>query len=156
MMKNIKNKQAIKELFDQFRVKDIMTSHVSIVDIDADMSDVQDLFVKKRSSHVCVVDEDKKLVGIISRKYFYKMRSPHKMLPGETYDQDDADIMIDGDSIYDKQTLDGYILSEVMQKLPPSLKSDDALSLAIKKMKRLQVDCIPIIDNRGLICGILK
>ena len=145
----------IRHLFNAIPIKDIMITSVPIVDEEDDLSEVAMIFLTRGVSHVCVVDPEKKLVGLISQKYLYKTRSPQKILPGEQVEFD-KNTLIDGDSFYDRKTLDGYILKDIMEKVVSTLKPEDKVSGAILLMARLNIDCIPVTDKDRKVRGILK
>src|SRR5437868_8371116 len=69
---------------------------------------VQEKMENHSIRHLPVVNDAGVLVGIITERYLYKVHSPRKL---ET-----------GGFIYDKATLDNFILKNVMIKEPVTLK----------------------------------
>ncbi len=145
----------IRNFFNTIKIKTIMTHPVTTVQENANLSDVEKIFIEQGTSHVCIVDIHHKLVGIITQKYLYKIRSPQKILPGRTLVHDDNTI-VDGDCFYDTKTLNGYILSELMDKNVTSLHEEETVATALSYMARLHVGCIPIVNERQKVCGMLK
>ena len=145
----------IMSLFKRTRMEEIMTTPVAVVDVYEDISRVEELFVNRHTSHVCVVDDDGRLMGLVSQKYLYKARSPQRIMPGQQM-ENDRNIIIDGGSFYDRNTLDGYILHDVMDKLVSTLQPEDTLDKAIHLMARMGNDCIVIVNQNHKVRGILK
>ncbi|VAX36529.1 hypothetical protein MNBD_UNCLBAC01-75 [hydrothermal vent metagenome] len=145
----------IRELFVSIKVKALMTKPVPTVYETDDLSDVEEIFIDQHASHVCIIDSSHKLTGIISQKYLYKIRSPQKILPGRIMETN-KDIIIDGDSFYDRKTLNGYILKDLMDKIPDYLHPDHTLKDAITLMSRLGSSCVPIVDEKCKVKGLLK
>ena len=152
---NSPNVYDIRNFFNTIKIKAIMSHPVTTVQETDDLSEVEKIFIEQGSTHVCIVDADNKLTGLITQKYLYKVRSPQKILPGRSLKHDE-NTLIDGDSFYDKKTLDGYILRELMDKNFSTLHPDDTVSKALSFMARLNVGCIPIVDENQKVRGLLK
>src|SRR3989338_4126653 len=128
----------VKRLLEEYKVKDIMTTPVQIVTESQTLSDVEKIFLSKRVNHVCVVDNDFRLRGLISQKYLYKTIAPRRILPGSRIDED-AQTIIDGTSFYDKRSLDGFFLTDIMQIFPTTLREDDAILKAVEFMVKKDI-----------------
>ena len=115
---------------------------------------VQKNFMDHGLTHICVVDKDEKLVGLISQKYLYKAQSPRKIY-GEGSDLS-PELLIDGDSYYDKDVLDSYILRHVMRKNPETLSPEESLDVALSLMSKKKLGFVPIVDDKLKICGSLN
>lgn len=144
----------IRILFSKMKVEDIMTT-VNVVRETDDFSRVVETFIINRTPHVCIVDQDFRLTGLISQKYLYRTRSPIKVLSGQRPDED-ADILIDGDAIFDKKTLNQYSITEVMNPFPHVLKPEDSVAKALTDMVNLNLDCIPVVNERYKPVGFIK
>ncbi len=148
-------KATLRRLLENIPIESIMTRPTPTVNENEDLSEVERIFIEQGVSHVCVVNAQNQLTGLISQKYLYKIRSPQKILPGRVLDDSD-NIIIDGDSFYDVQTLDGYILRDLMDKNVTTLAPQDSLLKAVQYMTRLKVGCIPIVNEHHKVQGVLK
>ncbi|HBR15335.1 MAG TPA: hypothetical protein DD723_07320 [Candidatus Omnitrophica bacterium] len=143
----------LKVLFEKIKIKDIMTTSFITIHEDARFSEAFEKFRDHHISHLLVIKGAKRLVGILSQKYLYKAQSPRKILSQDlAYGEN---ILIDGDSFYDKETLDRYILSNIMQPRPYTLLPDDSVAAAITDMSKKNLGCIPIVDGRQDLCGVI-
>jgi len=147
--------QATRQLLWNVHVEDIMTSPVRRVSEDANLGEVQELFTREGMSHVCVVDQNARLIGLISSKYLYKAQSPQRVMTGVVADREEQ-IMLDGDSYYGRDSLNDIYVSEVMQTMPPTLYAQDSVELAIRRMIHLKVDFMPVINQDEKVKGVLK
>src|SRR3990167_3906126 len=111
-----------QQLFERVKISNVMSKPVTINFKDT-LSNAKLKFNNHNISHLIVVDDGGKLEGILSPKYLYKAQSPRKII---TKDMGYArDIISDGDSFYMKETLDSYLLSNIMYKNPYTLGPDD-------------------------------
>jgi len=123
-------------------IKDIMVTKLITVGIDAPFSQVWDIFSSQRIRHLPVVNQDKKLKGLITQRDFYRIVPSRKDVEG------------DG-SFYVKEDLDKFILQKVMIDKVATLFPQDTLGMAINMMVQKKYGCIPIVDEKGLLLGIL-
>ncbi len=150
-MESIKVQMA--DTFNMIKVGDIMLSPAVSVKENDDFSAVQKKFLENHLPYVCVTDDGQKLVGTISQKYLYKAQSPRKII-GDNPDYD-PDIIVDGDSFYSKEVLDSYILSQIMNHIPFTMKHDQSLKEAIINMATKHLGCIPIVDESNKLSGVV-
>ena len=100
-----------------------------------------------------VVDSNNKLVGLISQKYLYKVQSPRKLMNEEQAYV--PGVLVDGDSVYNKEVLDGYILRQVMFKKPFTMSPEHTLAEAVLYMSSRNVSCIPVVDADHVVMGVV-
>jgi len=112
------------------------------------------MFKEKRLTHIMVVNDEKKLVGLISQKYLYKTVAPKKVIPGEELEIRPG-ILIDGDSFFTKELLDSYLLDSVMNKAPFTLTREDSVGVAIIAMNEKVLSCIPVINDDKVLEGMI-
>jgi len=143
----------LRILFQKVKVKDIMKSPVVTVDQNAKFSEVLIKFIEHRIFYIPIIDNNERLVGLISYKYFYKTRSPRKKMNEDMEYR--ANMIIDGDCYYDKTILDSYILQNVMNRNPLSLHIDDSIAEAVRNMDQKNLGCIPIMGDDQKVQGIL-
>ncbi len=131
----------IRVLLNKVRLKEVMTSHIHCVNEKDALSRVEEKFRTLGIRHLPVADEGRKLVGLMTQRELFKLQSPRRM--------------IDGSWVYDKETLDGYILKHVMIKDPATLGPETPVAEAVVLMAERKYGCIPIVDGAGVLCGIV-
>lgn len=149
----------IKQLFQATPVKEIMEKEVSVVYDDSDFSAVQQIFKDTGAFYLLVINKDRKLEGLISHKFFYKTQSPRKFIDNEArYNPEfvtDPSVLLDWDSYYSKETLDSYILRNVMLKTPFTMTADEPVEKAISNMYKKNIGCIPVINVDKSVSGMI-
>ena len=136
-----------------------MIAHAPTVFEDEEMSAVEEKFVTHKIFYLPVISREHGLVGLISHKHLYKTQSPRKFIdPNVKFDPElmsDPDILIENDSYYSKETLDSYILRNLMNRIPMTLEPDHTVAHAILTMGRNNVGCIVIVDKNRKVCGLI-
>jgi CBS domain-containing protein len=122
-------------------LKDVMVTDPYVLNVDDHFSMVEEYFHLYNIRHLPVVDKDGILKGIISQRDLYRVRSPRRT--------------IDGEDVYDKQELNGFILKNVMTKDPFALHPNDTLDQAIDAMVTQKYGCIPIVSDENKLLGIV-
>jgi len=123
-------------------IKDVMVTKLITIGIDAPFSQVWDIFSNQRIRHLPVINQDKRLKGLITQRDFYRIIPPRKDIE-------------DSGSFYLKEDLDKFILQKVMIDNVATLFPQDTLGTAINMMVQKKYGCIPIIDEKGILVGIL-
>ena len=95
-----------------------------------------------RIRHLPVVNRDQKIKGLITQRDLYKTLAPKKEIEDEGM-------------FYLKEDLDKFILQKVMVKEVETLFAEDTLGKAIDIMVKKKYGCLPVIDKRGVLVGIL-
>ena len=131
----------IKTLLNKVLLREIMTTPVISVHVEAPFHEVADKITKNKIRHLPVVDENNKLVGLITERYLYKIQSPRRLEDGTWY--------------YDQEALDSFILRNVMISNPLSLRPDNTVGEAILKMVQSREWSISITQKDGTLCGIV-
>jgi len=142
-----------KSLLMNTKIAAIMDNDPITISIDADFSQAQEKFLQHKVSHLVVVDENNTLMGILSQKYLFKTQSPRRVVSEEI--EYDSKVIIDGNTFYDKEMLDSFILKHVMMKNPFSLSGEDSVAQAINSMSRKKLGCIPIVDKNMKVRGVV-
>ena len=150
----IMEKNILKVFLDDIPVREIMTIKPLKVFEDDGLSIVEQKFVHNNASHLVVIDNENRLTGIISHKYLYKTQSPRKMIGRDVSYA--PQVIVDGDSFYEKEILDGFILKNVMNRNPFSLLADDTVSTAIVNFAKRKLAFIPIVDQKNRVIGALS
>lgn len=141
MVANREEMMSLRKVLNDIKLKDVMKKHVVTVYVDDPFSSVEQKMRVHAVRHLPVVDLDMKLVGIITQRDLYRVRSPR--------------IHPDGTIFYEKDTLDEYLISHTMTKNPVSLGLTDSLADAIDRMGEKKCGCIPVVDERRVVCGIV-
>jgi len=127
----------MKEIF----IKDIMVSNLITLNVEDNFSRVEELLRIYNIRHLPIIDKDGILVGIITQRDLYRICPPRKTL--------------EGDLVYDKIRLDGFILENVMTKDVLTLSPNDTLDKAINIMVITKYGCLPIVDENKKLLGIV-
>jgi acetoin utilization protein AcuB len=122
-----------------FEVKDFMVKDVITTEKDAKISEVLDLMRYHKIHRIPVVDENDKLVGLITEGMIAGQNSPATSL-----------------SIYELN----YLLSKtavktVMVRKVVSIHENDLMEEAAEKLLKHDIGCLPVIDEEGKVVGIL-
>lgn len=131
----------IQVFLDKTKIKDIMTPKVYSIRVDQSFSLVPRILDEYSVRHLPVVDINQKVVGMITQREMYKIRSPRKLIDGEWH--------------YDDEMLNDIILQHVMIKDPFTLHPEDSLGRVLLKMVHTRIGGIPIVDEYNVLCGII-
>lgn len=145
-------------MLEKTKLKSVMKSPVVCVYEDDELSVVEEAFVQNRIYYLPVISHEQQLVGLVSSKYLYKTQSPRRMMDHSDIErqQYNPDSIVDGESFYSKETLDSFILRNMMQKDPLTLKETDTLSKAVELMDVMNAGCIIIIDDHRQVRGLFS
>jgi len=122
-------------------VKDLMVEKPFKIDVEEPLSRAWKLFYTHGIRHLPVVDKDNALKGIITLRDLYRISSPKKNLQGETF--------------YNKEDLDRYILKHVMTKKVFTLPPEAPIGRVIDIMVKRKYGCVPVIDSGQKLLGIV-
>ena len=121
-------------------LKELMRNPVITVGIHDPFSRVEKEMRLKKVRHLPVLDDEDRVVGMISQRDLYRSLSPRKTGDGD---------------VYDSQKLDEFILAKVMTTPILTLGPQDSLGTAVGIMAELHIGCIPIVDGERRLLGIL-
>jgi CBS-domain-containing membrane protein len=122
-------------------VKEVMVTKPITIGVEEPFSKVWDMFKFHKIRHLPVIDDERKLQGIVTQRDLYRMISPRRTM--------------EDNLVYDKAELDRFILKHVMTKEVMTLKPDDTLGRLIDMMVRKKFGCIPIVDDKNYLVGIV-
>jgi CBS domain-containing protein len=112
------------------RVEDVMTRKVITLRPDQTFADTVNLMAKHSFRHFLVVESTARLVGVIS----------------------DRDILRAVARTRDWNT--SYV-RQFMSRDVVAVKPDTKLSLATGMMLSKRINCLPVVDDNGIVCGII-
>ncbi len=134
-------RRRIAEFLDETKLKDIMSINVVTIRYNSPFSEVARKMKEFNIRHLPVVDRDNKLVGLITQRMLYKIKSPRRLMDGEWY--------------YDEAMLNDVILEHVMIKDVISLLPEEPMGTALLKMTHGQYGCIPVVDGEKRLVGVV-
>lgn len=138
----------------QVNLEEVMVAPALTLYEDQELSEAEELFIQQGIFYLPVLSRENKVVGLLSRRYIYKTRSPRKIMNKDM--QYAPGILVDGDSYYNKDVLDSYILRQVMVPNPLTLGPKDSLAQAVLIMAKRKIGCIPIVREDKSICGVIS
>ena len=112
------------------RVEDVMTRNVITLRPDQTFAEAVNLMAKHSFRHFLVVESTAQLVGVIS----------------------DRDILRAVARTRDWNT--SYV-PQFMSREVVAVKPDAKLSLATGMMLSKRINCLPVVDDNGIVCGII-
>lgn len=131
----------IKILLNRIKVSEIMTKKVISIQENDRFSLVEEKLREFNIRHLPVVNDNGKLVGIVTQRDLYRIQSPRHLEDDTWY--------------YDQRSLDSYILKYVMTKDPCALHPDDPVAQAFLLMAQRKYGCLPIVQKDRTLCGII-
>ncbi len=131
----------IQDILHSIKLADIMTKPVVTVSSQDEFHVVWEKMAAYDIRHIPVVDHAGTLVGIITERNLFKIHSPRKLE--------------DGSWFYDKDMLDGFILTKVMVQEPFFLKPQNTIREAMQVIAQFKYGCIPVVDDNKVPVGII-
>jgi len=120
---------------------DIMTTRVVTVEMDDRLEVVKDIFDTMGFHHLLVVDEHKKLSGVVSDRDLLRALSPYVGSAAET--------------ARDQATLNKRV-HQIMSRRPITLREQSATAQAVNLLLAHRISCIPIVDDQNRPVGIVS
>ena len=132
-------------------VKDIMNSSVKTAQGDTLIKDIASIMCLNKISGVPVIDDDNKLVGILSEKDILKAMFPDvEQIMQEGAKADFESIEGDYKSLLEKKVAD--LMTQTVASVPPDMPLLKAASMmCVKKIRR-----IPVTDEMNRLVGIIS
>ena len=129
------------------RVKDVMTSPVVAVTPTASFKELAVMLRRHRVSALPVVDDDTKLIGIVSEA---------DLLAKEALNGDHGGMIAGQVQHREQQKADGVTAGELMTRLTVTVTPDDTVEQAARLMYHLRVKRLPVVDPGGRLVGIVS
>ncbi len=128
------------QLMNSMRVRDIMTTKVFTLQQDRKVMIADDIMDWAEVRHVPVVDENERVVGVVSRTDLLRASPCDSGLPEERFDL--------------KRHLSSLVISDIM-RTPVCIDPDASVQAAAHLMRAKKLNCLPVVDSRNKILGIL-
>jgi acetoin utilization protein AcuB len=122
-------------------LSNIMTVRLVTVEMDDRLEAVKEIFDTMKFHHLLVVDEHKKLSGIVSDRDLLKALSPYVGSAAET--------------ARDLATLNKRV-HQIMTRHPITLRPQAEISEAARLLLAHRISCIPIVDDDRKPVGIVS
>jgi acetoin utilization protein AcuB len=120
---------------------DIMTARVVTVEMDDRLEAVKEIFDTQGFHHLLVVDEHKKLSGVVSDRDLLRALSPYVGSATET--------------ARDLATLNKRV-HQIMSRRPIALHPQSGIAEAVNLLLTHRISCIPIVDDDNKPVGIVS
>jgi acetoin utilization protein AcuB len=120
---------------------DIMTSRIVSIEMDDRLEAVKEVFDTQHFHHLLVLDEHKKLCGIVSDRDLLRAVSPYVGSAAETS--------------RDLATLNKRV-HQIMTRHPVTLRRESTTADAVKLLLAHRISCIPIVDDTFKPIGIVS
>jgi acetoin utilization protein AcuB len=117
-----------------------MTQKVITVDQEATIFDAQELLAKNKIRHLPIVDQDRRLIGIITDRDI-RSALPYKFL------------MEDGDL---KKKISEFRVKDFMTKDPISISPTYTIQDALLLIQNSKVGALPVVDDDAKLKGIIS
>ncbi|RMG80459.1 MAG: CBS domain-containing protein [Bacteroidetes bacterium] len=124
-------------------VAQLMTTDVVFVKPDDVLTKVDELFRAHNIHHLPVIDEEGKVVGIISKTDFYRLQ--HGMTLFKATDAE----------AFNQALFRSLLVKEVMTKQVAKLHPDDTIEIAAGIFRENLFHAMPVVDKDNKLVGIL-
>jgi acetoin utilization protein AcuB len=125
----------------QMVLSNIMTARIVTVEMDDRLEVVKEIFDTMKFHHLLVVDEHKKLSGIVSDRDLLKALSPYVGSAAET--------------ARDLATLNKRV-HQIMTRHPITLRPQSEVAEAARVLLAHRISCIPVVDDERNPVGIVS
>ena len=119
----------------------IMTARVVTVELDDRLEAVKEIFDTMSFHHLLVVDEHKKLSGVVSDRDLLRALSPYVGSATET--------------ARDLATLNKRV-HQIMTRRPITLRPQSSIGEAVDLLLTHRISCVPIVDDEFKPVGIVS
>lgn len=131
------------------KVSDIMTQDVVTVGENVSLKEAAGIFASRRVQGLPVVDENKKLIGIVTESDFINKEASD--VYGPAFRQ-----LISGEQSEMAEEVSGGKVSDIMtvgcQTVSPEMNLEDLLTL----FKEKDYNSLPVVDESGTLLGIVS
>jgi len=122
-------------------LRDIMTARIVSVEMDDKLEVVKEIFDTMSFHHLLVVDQHKKLSGVVSDRDLLRALSPYVGSAAET--------------TRDLATLNKRV-HQIMSRQPITLGPESTIAEAANLLLAHRISCIPIVDDAFKPVGIVS
>ncbi|BCL36877.1 CBS domain-containing protein [Nostoc sp. MS1] len=136
-------------------VADVMSHNPVVVKPETPLQEAIKVLAERRISGLPVVDDDGKLLGIISETDL--MWQETGVTPPAYFMFLDSVIYLQNPTAYDRDLHKalGQTVGEVMSKNPVTITPDESVKQAAQLMHDRKIHRLPVLDDAGQVIGIL-
>ncbi len=124
-------------------IANIMTRDVFFAHPNDTMQRVDELFTANNIHHIPVIDEESRVVGIVSQSDYLKVLHGFTLFKTEKSEE------------YNKAILRSLLVGEVMSKQVASLQPEDTVDIAAGYFRENLFHAIPVVDRQRKLVGIV-
>ena len=124
-------------------IQSVMTTEVYFVKPNETMAKVDDMFRMHAMHHLPVLDDQGKVVGILSREDLSKLKETYPLFTKNK--EEEANQFV----------LERVLVKEVMSKQLSILRPDDSIYLAFAIFRQNLIHAIPVVGEGKRLVGIL-
>lgn len=139
-----------EKMFAEHTVRDVsdkISKEVTLIKAGSSVSEaVEKMLNDPATRYVFVVDEDKKILGVLTLPLVLRYIAPRAGVWGKNIIETIKRLLI-----MFKETVDEIMITKV-----PSVKLDESLNSALKKMCDSNLEELPIVDDEGRVIGELS
>ncbi|MCA8941054.1 MAG: CBS domain-containing protein [Planctomycetes bacterium] len=121
-------------------VQDVMTEQVFTLQPDRKLLIAEDLMEWAEVRHIPVVDDDQRVVGIVTLSDMLRASTPRLGNPAEVFDA--------------KQQLAKLQVQDIMSE-PVCIDAKATVQAAARMMRAGKRSCLPVVDNHDKLLGIV-
>lgn len=122
------------------RVSDVMRTEIVTLAPEETLDLSQDIMSLGRLRHMPVVDDDERLVGIVSHRDLFSASLAQAL-------------HLDGPSL--REFLRSVEARHVMAKTPVTVAPDAKLGKAARLLVERRIGCLPVVDDEGRLLGLV-
>lgn len=124
-------------------VSEVMTKKVYSLAPNDLMGKVKTLFDQHRIHHIPIVDEEQRVVGMVSTQDY------HKILHAFTVFSTQAS------QAFNRSIQGALLVKDIMVKNVVTIREDEPIQVAAKCFLENKFHALPVVDAAGKLCGIL-
>jgi len=149
--------QARKRLAGDVPVRDVMTTEVISVSRDTGLREIAEILASNRIAGLPVVDDDKRVVGVISETDVLTCRACPKV---ESMEEGDRRVFknllrrLIGERSMAKQC--GNQAGDIMTQPPVTIRPETSIGKAAAIMEEKRIRRLPVVDDDGRLVGIVS
>lgn len=125
------------------KIKEVMTADVISIKSTDTMNMVSVIFNSNEIHHLPVIDQEEKVIGIISKTDYHKIQHGFTLFKSKE------------SKAYNEAIMRSLLAKDVMTKQVVTLTPDSELSVAIDIFKENLFHAIPVVDEQNKLAGIL-
>jgi acetoin utilization protein AcuB len=133
----------VKIMDSKTPISAIMTRSVITLQPKDVMTDVEKVFRKNNIHHIPIIDDNGKVVGIVSKSDFFKIQHGMTLFKSRNVE------------VYNDTLMRSLLVEEVMTKQVATLHFEDAVSVAVGIFRENLFHALPVVDEEHLLVGIV-